>query len=45
MISSLLGIVDFIMRFFVCAYMYVVDVIVDVIWYLLHEKCFSFLVV
>ena len=42
--KSLLGIVDFIMRFFVCVYMYVVDVIVDVIWYL-HEKCFSFLVV
>lgn len=44
MISSLLGVVDVIMRFFVCVYMYVVDVIVDVKRYL-HEKCISFLVV
>ena len=41
---SLLGVVDVIMILFVCVYMYVVDVIVDVIWYL-HEKCISFLVV
>lgn len=41
MISSLLGVVDVIMRLFLCVYMYVVDVIVDVIWYL-HEKCISF---
>lgn len=41
MISSLLGVVDVIMRFFVCVCIYVVDVIVDVIWYL-QEKCISF---